>query len=292
MTNKQKKWKKTDGPSVEERVKELANILEEGVNNFTYSPEYFKAILAMKALMPNYTFRNLLLAKAQCPDGNFFASYKHWINLGRQVKKGAKSIKILAPRFVKDKETDEDKIIGFYPVSVFEYKQTKGEPLPIDAIKIQLEGDCPESREIIKAAERIAMKDNCPVSYGDAKDANGYYSPATHRIVVSDDLSINHRCKTLVHELVHSKVHRFNTKATRSEREVVAEGTAFIVCHFFGLDSSDYSFSYVKGWSRDNSSLLHFGSQICDISGQIIREFKGVMEDKEDCSNIGNSLTA
>jgi antirestriction protein ArdC len=286
-----KKWNK-EGPSVQEKVEELVSILEDGVKNFRYSPEEFKAILAMKALMPNYSFRNLMVAKIQYPNASFIASFKRWNELGRKVKKGSKALKIFKPNFkkVKDEngiETDKTKLMGFLTVPVFAYEQTEGEPLPIDNIIIKLDGESDEAKEIIEYAEQIAKKDDCPVTYGDAEGANGFYRPSTHEIVVSDSLSINHRCKTLVHELVHSKVHRYDKASSKSEKEVVAEGTAFVVCSYFGLDTSDYSFRYVKSWSKeDEDSLLKYGSQICDISGRIIGEFKELMNSKEKALQI------
>ncbi|QCJ45410.1 LtrC (plasmid) [Bacillus sp. S3] len=282
--NKSNKVSK-DGPSVQEKVDELVSILEEGVSNFRYSPEEFKALLQMKALMPNYSFRNIMVAKTQYPNASFIASFKRWNELGRKIRKGEKSIKIFKPNFkaVEDENGEvETKLVGFLTVPVFAYEQTEGEPLPIDKVVIKLEGESEEAREIIEYAEQIASKDNCPVTYGDAKGANGFYSPYLHRIVVSDTLSINHRCKTLVHELVHSKVHRHDQSSSSSEKEVVAEGTAFVVCSFFGLDTSDYSFRYVKSWSKgEENSLLKYGSQICDIARRIIGEFKNLMEEEK-----------
>lgn len=287
MAYRQNKRKKgSEGQIVHEKVQELVSILEEGVKNFTYSPEEFKALLEMKALMPNYSFRNIMVAKAQYPNASFIASFKRWNELGRRVKKGSKSIKIFKPNFKKVENEDseeETKLVGFLTVPVFAYEQTEGEPLPIDKVLIKLDGDCPEARQIIHCAERIANADNCPISYGDAEGANGFYKPASHRIVVSDSLSINHRCKTLVHELVHSKVHRYDTKSSASEKEVVAEGSAYVVCSYFGLDTADYSFRYVNSWSKnDSDTLINYGSQICDISGRIIQEFKHAMEEEKE----------
>jgi len=283
--NKSKKWNQ-EGPSVEEKVKELVSILEDGVTNFTYSPEEFKALLEMKALMPNYSFRNIMVAKAQYPNASFIASFKRWNELGRKVKKGQKAIKIFKPNFKMVQNEDgeeENKLFGFLTVPVFAYEQTEGDPLPIEKVHIKLDGDCPEARAIIEYAETLAEQDHCPVTYGDAAGANGYYVPATHEIVVSDSLSINQRCKTLVHELVHSKVHRYDTSSTASEKEVVAEGSAFVVCSFFGLDTSDYSFRYVKSWSKnDEDALLKYGSQICEISGKIINSFKKLIEASDE----------
>lgn len=271
----QKKGKK----SIQERVQELASILEDGVTNFSYTPEEYKALLEMKALMPYYSFRNIMVAKAQFPHASYLASLKRWNELGRKVKKGAKAIRIFAPRFKKvEDENGEEKteLIGFIPVPVFDVAQTEGEPLPIDKVFITLEGDSPEARNIIECAEILARNDNCPVTYGDAKGANGFYVRDTHEIVVDESLSINHRCKTLVHELVHSRVHRYDTTASTSEKEVVAEGTAFIVCSYFGLDTSNYSFRYVHAWrnQKDENPLMNYGPQICNIAGQLIKDFQ------------------
>lgn len=274
-----KKWKgKYEGPSMEERVQELVSILDDGVKNFSYSPEEYKAVLQMKALMPNYSFRNLMVARAQKPHMSFIASFVRWKELGRNVKKGERAIKIFAPRIVNKMDTEtgieKPELIGFITVPVFDVSQTEGDPLPIDLLKIELEGDCPEAHQIIRMAEKMAKNDGCPITYGDAGSANGFYRITDHSIVVSDKLSVNHRCKTLIHELVHSKVHRYS-KASSSEKEVVAEGTAFVVCSYFGLDTSDYSFRYVKGWSQgDEESLMKYGTQISEIAGQIILEFQ------------------
>ncbi|WP_269920043.1 ArdC family protein [Caldifermentibacillus hisashii] len=281
----QKKGKK----SIQERVEELALVLEEGVANFSYTPEEYIALLEMKALMPHYSFRNIIIAKAQFPHASYLASLKRWNELGRKVKKGSKAIKIFAPRFKKVVEEDgeeKNELVGFIPVPVFAYEQTEGEPLPIDKVRITLEGDSPVARNIIECAEILASKDQCPITYGDARGANGFYVPATHEIVVEESLSMNHRCKTLVHELVHSRVHRHDTTSSSTEKEVVAEGTAFIVCSYFGLDTSDYSFRYVYSWKdkKDENPLMKYGQQICTIAGKLINEFQLVMEQKEQNS--------
>ncbi|MDC3424379.1 ArdC-like ssDNA-binding domain-containing protein [Aquibacillus sp. 3ASR75-11] len=284
-----KGWKnKGNRPTQKERVEELLETLEEGVLNFMRSPEQLKAILEMKALMPSYSFRNLIVAKAQLPHASFIASFKRWNELGRKVKKGQKALRIFAPRFVKAKDEEKSngedyKLIGFITVPVFDYTQTEGDPLPIDKVKIALEGDCPEAREIISLAEKVAEADNCPITYGDTGVANGFYSPMEHSITVSSELSINHRCKTLVHELVHSIVDRFNLKSSKKEQEVVAEGTAFVVCSYFGLDTSDYSFQYVKSWSKeDDEAVMKFGTKICDTAAKIIQQFEALKEEEQD----------
>jgi hypothetical protein len=121
------KWNK-EGPSIVEKVNELVSVLDEGVKNFSYSPEEFKALLEMKALMPNYSFRNILAAKLQYPNASFIASLKRWNELGRKVKKGSKALKIFKPRFKKgenEEGIEDTKLIGFLTVPVFAYEQVR-----------------------------------------------------------------------------------------------------------------------------------------------------------------------
>jgi len=285
-----KSWKKKteDCKTAHEKVEELALVLKEGVENFSYTPEQMKAVFEMKAIMPTYSFRNLIVAKAQLPESMFLASFKRWKELGRNVKKDEKSLRIFAPRFKKDEETEESQLKGFISVPVFDYSQTEGEPLPIDKLFISLEGECDEARAIIEMATIIAEKNNCNVSFGNTGASKGYYSLTNHRIVVSEYASINQQAKTLVHELVHSRVHAFGAireNATSSEKEMVAEGVAFIVCSYFGLDTSDYSFQYVYGWSKDKSEdFLNYGKQICDVARDLIKEFQilqGLVDEEE-----------
>lgn len=126
---KSKRWSK-GGPSVEERVKELVSVLDEGARNFEYSPEEFKALLEMKALMPNYSFKNIMVAKTQFPNASYIASFKRWNELGRNIKLGSKAIRIFKPKFIKVKdehgnETGETQLVGFITVPVFALEQVR-----------------------------------------------------------------------------------------------------------------------------------------------------------------------
>ncbi|WP_157638530.1 ArdC-like ssDNA-binding domain-containing protein [Bacillus sp. NRRL B-14911] len=266
-----------------EQVEKLIQSLDEGVKNFTYNPGRFKALLEMQALMPKYTFRNIMLARIQLPEAQFIASFNRWKELGRNVKKGERSLRILAPRFkkVKDEITGEEetKLIGFLGVPVFDVSQTEGDPLPADRIKLTLDGESQEAVDIFEWVKELAKEDDCPVTIKHADGANGYYSITNHAIVVDSKLSINHRAKTGVHELVHSRVHRNINGTTATERECVAEGVAFIVCSYFGLDTSDYSFEYVNGWSKDGGeSLMKYGDIMQKTANLLIEDFERVAE--------------
>lgn len=288
-----KKWSKKFSPEkrkayVEEKVNELRDVLEEGVRNFSYTPEEYKALLEMQALMPTYSFNNILVAKRQLYYATFLAPASRWKSLGRYIKKGEKAIRIFKPRFVKKTvdelvdgelvDVEKEELIGFITVPVFDVSQTQGDPLPLDRIRDRrLKGRSKEAEEIIELVHKVA---DCPITYGDTDVANGLYLVDEHRIIISDSISVNQQAKTLVHEYVHSQVHRKDRRSntTSEEREIVAEGVAFVVCSFFGLDTSDYSFHYVKGWQKEEGALLKYGNIISNESKRIISLFLDQMD--------------
>lgn len=264
-----------------EQVQQLLDSLEEGVLNFKNDPEKFKAILAMQALLPSYSFRNTMLIQRQLPGARYTASFTHWKSLNRFVRKGEKSLRILAPRFKKEVDVhtgrEVEKLVGYTDVPVFDVSQTEGDPLPLDSIRLVLEGESDEAVRIFEWVKLLAEEDDCILRVGFANGACGYYRISEHSIMIDESLSINHRAKTAVHELVHSRVHRHDRESTPSEKECVAEGTAFIICSYFGLDTSDYSFEYVRGWAEDDgASLLKYGAIIQETAQQLINDFERV----------------
>lgn len=263
-----------------QEVDNLLGLLDEGVKNFQSDPEKFKALLKMQAMFRGYSFRNIMLIQAQLPNASYVASFKRWKELGRSVRKGEKSLRILAPRLKMEKDEstglEQRKLIGYISCPVFDLSQTEGEPLPIDEVRLKLDGDSDEAEIIYAWVKLLAEQDDCPVEVAFANGANGYYVPSSHRIVIDPKLSVNHRAKTMVHEYVHSQLHRHDN-STPEERECVAEGVAFIVCSYFGLDTSDYSFAYVNGWSKDGGeSLMKYGTTMQKAASTIIEDIEQV----------------
>ncbi|MCM3358109.1 ArdC family protein [Psychrobacillus sp. MER TA 171] len=274
-------YKRKTAEEMQEEVQVLLDTLQTGVLNFQYEPEAFKAMLAMQSLIPTYSFRNMMLIRAQMPHARFIASFLKWKELNRSVRKGEKALRVLAPRIIKEIDEasgiEESKLIGYTSVPVFDVSQTDGDPLPIDDYKLELTGESEEAIRIFEWVKLLASEDNCPLKNGDAEGACGYYNRVEHYIMVDQNLSINHRAKTAVHELVHSRVHRHDTKSSKEEKECVAEGTAFIICSYFGLDTSNYSFEYVYGWSKDKGeSLIKYGTMIQETASSLIAGFERV----------------
>ena len=260
-------------------VKEITDKLEQGLKEL-FDSEKFKAYLDTMSKFHNYSFNNTLLIAMQKPDATLVAGFQAWQkNFERHVNKGEKGIKIMAPAPYKKKQemevidpktqrpvlgddgkpkTEEVEITipAFKPVTVFDVSQTEGKDIPTlgaDELKFSVDG----FEDFMKAVERVAP---VPIEYMDiSSGAKGYFSPSEQRIAIQKDMGESQTVKTAVHETAHSLLHDKDNvriegiedgdKKTRSTKEVEAESVAYTVCQHFGIDTSDYSFAYVAGWS-------------------------------------------
>ena len=266
-----------------QRVQELTDKLEQGLQDLFNSDSY-RNYLSTMSKFHNYSFNNTLLIAMQKPDATLVAGYKAWQkNFERHVNKGGKAIRILAPAPYKIKE-ERDKIDpvtqellldkdgnpqkeeveitipAFRAVSVFDVAQTDGKPIPELAAK-ELLSDVEGYQDMIHAVEAISP---VPIELEEiAGDSKGYYDREAKRIAVQENMSESQTLKTMIHEVAHSKLHSKEVeqdeqmKKDRNTKEVEAESIAYTVCQHFGVDTSDYSFGYIAGWSsgRDTKEL-------------------------------------
>lgn len=266
-----------------QRVQELTDKLEQGLQDLFNSDSY-RNYLSTMSKFHNYSFNNTLLIAMQKPDATLVAGYKAWQkNFERHVNKGEKAIRILAPAPYKIKE-ERDKIDpvtqeilldkdgnpkkeeveitipAFRAVSVFDVAQTDGKPIPELAAK-ELLSDVEGYQDMIRAVEAISP---VPIELEEiAGDSKGYYDREAKRIAVQENMSESQTLKTMIHEVAHSKLHSKEVeqdeqmRKDRNTKEVEAESVAYTVCQHFGIDTSDYSFGYIAGWSsgRDTKEL-------------------------------------
>ena len=266
-----------------QRVQELTDKLEQGLQDLFNSDSYCNYLSTMSKFH-NYSFNNTLLIAMQKPDATLVAGYKAWQkNFERHVNKGEKAIRILAPASYKIKE-ERDKIDpvtqellldkdgnpqkeeveitipAFRAVSVFDVAQTDGKPIPELAAK-ELLSDVEGYQDMIRAVEAISP---VPIELEEiAGDSKGYYDREAKRIAVQENMSESQTLKTMIHEVAHSKLHSKEVeqdeqmRKDRNTKEVEAESIAYTVCQHFGVDTSDYSFGYIAGWSsgRDTKEL-------------------------------------
>ena len=249
------------GKTQKERIKEITDQLEAGVVA-VYESDAYKAYLKCMSKFHNYSLNNTLLIALQRPDASLVCGYQAWKkDHGRQVRKGEKGIKIIAPCKYKveiDEKDDDGKQkvierLGFKVVTTFDIAQTDGPDLPTIGVN-ELTGDVDGYRKLFNA-----LTEMCPVPiYTEdiQNGAKGYYSDADRKIVIKSDMSQLQTIKTMIHEIAHEKLHAKDHMdkeypVDRRTKEVEAESIAYTLCQHYSLDSSDYSFSYIAGYSSD-----------------------------------------
>ena len=273
-----------------DKLKEITDRLEQGIAEL-FESERYKEYLRVMSKFHNYSFNNTLLIAMQKPDASLVAGFSSWKNnFGRNVMKGEKGIKIIAPSpFTVKQEVEktdpqtgkpvigkdgkpvteekEIKVPAYKVVSVFDVSQTEGRELPDIAVD-ELTGDVDRFKDFFAALEQAS-----PVPIGFEKiegGAHGYYHLEEKRIAIDEGMSDLQTLKTAIHEIAHAKLHDIDLNAPKEEqkprvdrrtREVEAESVAYTVCQHYGLDTSDYSFGYVAGWSS--------GKELTELRGSL-----------------------
>ena len=273
-----------------DKLKEITDRLEQGITEL-FESERYKEYLRVMSKFHNYSFNNTLLIAMQKPDASLVAGFSSWKNnFGRNVMKGEKGIKIIAPSpFTVKQEVEktdpqtgkpvigkdgkpvteekEIKVPAYKVVSVFDVSQTEGRELPDIAVD-ELTGDVDRFKDFFAALEQAS-----PVPVGFEKiegGAHGYYHLEEKRIAIDEGMSDLQTLKTAIHEIAHAKLHDIDLNAPKEEqkprvdrrtREVEAESVAYTVCQHYGLDTSDYSFGYVAGWSS--------GKELAELRGSL-----------------------
>lgn len=285
--------------------------LESGVEELFTSNRYQEFLKTM-AKFHNYSFNNTMLIAMQRPDATLVTSYKNWQSMGRQVMKGEKGITIIAPapyKKMKEKEVlDENQrpIMGtdgkpkteqvevivphFKAVTVFDIAQTSGEPIQTLAPEL-LTAAVQDFDSFMQAIQKISP---VPIRFDEIDgNANGYYHNADKEIVIKKGLSESQTLKTAIHETAHAKLHdkeimeSLGVEKDRLTKEVEAESVAYCVCSFFGLDTSDYSFPYIAGWSssREMKEMKASMDVIRKTAGEMIdqltEELEIILEEKQ-----------
>lgn len=285
--------------------------LESGVEELFTSNRYQEFLKTM-AKFHNYSFNNTMLIAMQRPDATLVTSYKNWQSMGRQVMKGEKGITIIAPapyKKMKEKEVlDENQrpIMGtdgkpkteqvevtvphFKAVTVFDIAQTSGEPIQTLAPEL-LTAAVQDFDSFMQAIQKISP---VPIRFDEIDgNANGYYHNADKEIVIKKGLSESQTLKTAIHETVHAKLHdkeimeSLGVEKDRLTKEVEAESVAYCVCSSFGLDTSDYSFPYIAGWSSSRemkemkASMDVIRKTAGEMINQLTEELEIILEEKQ-----------
>ena len=284
-----------------EKLKEITDRLEQGIAEL-FDSERYREYLKVMSKFHNYSFRNTVLIAMQKPDASLVAGFSAWKNnFERNVMKGQKGIKIIAPSPYKIKQemqkidphtqkpvigkdgkpvTEEKEVTipAYKVVSVFDVSQTEGKELPDIAVD-ELTGNVDRYKDFFAALEKTSP---VPIAFENIEGgSHGYYHLEDKRIAINEGMSELQTLKTAIHEIAHAKLHDIDLNAPKDEqqprvdrrtREVEAESVAYTVCQHYGLDTSDYSFGYVAGWSsgRELSELKSSLETIRSAAAEII----------------------
>ena len=308
-----------DNNTEKQRVQELTDKLEQGLQDLFNSDSY-RNYLSTMSKFHNYSFHNTLLIAMQKSDATLVAGYKAWQkNFERHVNKGEKAIRILAPAPYKIKE-ERDKIDpltqellldkdgnpqkeeveitipAFRAVSVFDLSQTDGKPIPELTAK-ELLSDVEGYQDMIRAVEAISP---VPIELEEiAGDSKGYYDREAKRIAVQENMSESQTLKTMIHEVAHSKLHSKEVeqdeqmRKDRNTKEVEAKSVAYTVCQHFGIDTSDYSFGYIAGWSsgRDTKELRSSMDTIRKTASELITGIEEQLQELQRDREVSQEQT-
>lgn len=255
----------------------LSRHLKEGIREFLDSDKYRDYLTKMSQLN-NYSNRNLRLILAQNPEARQVASFKQWKeNFDRYVKKGEKALRIFKPMTkikkdennqpILDKNGKPETVTFFGLVPVFDVSQTEGKEMPKAAeVKEQLTDL--DYANLYRALMAIAKENDVSVRFEEMENnKHGYYSVPENQIVLrSNEMNKAQIIKTFLHEMAHAELHHADNpqkeNLTRSTAELQAESVAYVVSSYYGIDTSEYSFNYLSGWSADKETLADLEAQL------------------------------
>lgn len=313
--------------SDKEKLKEITDSIENGIKELFASDKY-KQYLQTMSRFHRYSVNNQMLIFMQKPDASLVAGFNKWKDsFGRNVKRGEKGIKIIAPAPFKKKiekekldpdtklpmldengqpikEVAEVSTSTFKVVSVFDVSQTEGKPLP--ELSSDLTGNVEHYDAFIEAVKRSSPVpiDFKPIENG----ADGFFSYDNQSITLREGMSEIQTVCAAIHEMAHATLHNYSrrnkdeTDVERKDRhteEVEAESIAYAVCAYYGIETSDNSFGYLASWSSDKElkelkeSLETINKTSSELITAIDRNFKEVCKEQGiDLSAKADPITA
>ena len=275
-----------------DKIKTALEEIDTGLATINTNEDWIH-FLSFQAQFYNYSFGNAMLIYIQRPDATYVKGYKAWNQIGRHVVKGAKGIGILCPCIRKievikepldtnvynDKEAEKEikKVIsGFRMGYVYDLSDTAGDDSQLPVLVTGLLSSTDEEKALYESLISYVSKEYC-VQETDCGSSKGSYNLETHVISINNKIEYRQKIKTLLHEYSHAldfKMHP-DDDIPRNKRELIAESTAFVVCLRLGVDTSSYSFSYLKSWLKEPDELKEIADSVQKISYEIINGLAG-----------------
>ena len=307
-------------PTHKERLQEITAGIEQGIKELFESGRY-EAYLRTMSRFHRYSVNNQMLIHLQKPDAILVAGFNKWRDqFERHVKKGEKSIKIIAPtpfkKRIEEKKLDPDtklpvldrdgkevmeekevEIPMFRPVSVFDVSQTEGKPLP--QLAADLHGDVRQYEVFMEALRRSSP---VPVAFEMMQGSDGYFRSDEQRIAIRAGMSEVQTVSAAVHEIAHAKLHNYEQERQEAARgddtrkppapkdrateEVEAESVSYAVCQYYGIQTGENSFGYIAGWSKGKelpelrASLETINKTASSLITDIDRHFRDICKER------------
>ena len=273
----------------QEKIKSALESIEHGLAAINTDKDWIRYLTFCSSFY-NYSYNNIILIMMQRPNATFVAGYRAWQKMNRYVKQGEKGIGILCPCIRKveafkepddknvyhDEEAEKEvkKVISGFKIGyVFDLSQTDGDDSMLPILVTGLAGNSEQEKAIYEALYSYVSSRYC-VQEVNGISAKGSYNIETQVITVRSDLQYQQKLKSLLHELSHAIDFSMNPDMSipRNKRELIAESCAFVVCLRLGIDTSSYSFSYLKSWLKDPKELGEIADCVQKISYKIISE--------------------
>lgn len=275
-------------------LKGIEEHIKSGIANYLDS-ETFKNYLDFALQFRQYSYRNKILIQSQNPKASLVAGYRAWQDKGRQVQRGEKALKIFVPSLAAKKDKDgnysrdkEGNVIkevkGFYLASVYDVRQTEGEPIPKQIYELEENINNPQKFDwYIKAITKLSP---VPIQFAEIKGtAKGFFVPSEKQITIRPGMSESQTIKTMLHEITHSILHDNNVPVFGSSeyarQEIEAESVAYMIANSLGIETREYSFGYLASWTDLGLSLENLEKSldlICNQAQKMMGELDDILK--------------
>ncbi|MGJ3587066.1 ArdC-like ssDNA-binding domain-containing protein [Lactococcus lactis] len=275
-------------------LKGIEEHIKSGIANYLDS-ETFKNYLDFALQFRQYSYRNKILIQSQNPKASLVAGYRAWQDKGRQVQRGEKALKIFVPSLAAKKDKDgnysrdkEGNVIkevkGFYLASVYDVRQTEGEPIPKPIYELEENINNPQKFDwYIKAITKLSP---VPIQFAEIKGtAKGFFVPSEKQITIRPGMSESQTIKTMLHEITHSILHDNNIPVFGSSeyarQEIEAESVAYMIANSLGIETQEYSFGYLASWTDLGLSLENLEKSldlICNQAQKMMGELDDILK--------------
>lgn len=289
--------------NVDELIKQAENQFKQFIKDGKY-----KDLLLSMSNLNGYSVTNQLLILKQLPTATCVNGMKVWNYVHRNVIKGQRAIKIIAPLIEKRKEdildedgnvidTKEIDVVGYKVSHVFDISQTDGK----EFYKVQCnENIAHDYFETIKdGLERVPRGYTIKYQNIERDGVDGYCDFKNQEIVIKEGMPFERTLTTLIHEIGHALAEtrvRTNFKGLTTKeqikiKEIEAESIALVVSNKLGLHTADFNMAYITKWADGDIEKFKSNVDVVrSVSYQILSSVESSLQSAMD--NKANAVVS